>query len=170
MVDGKSPRLCRKFSSPPPLAVSRTSSPVRARKLSLTSSLNARIGALDLTTSSSSSSPTTHSPTSSPPPHAGKVPLHPSKVPSAPEQSAGALGENADGPMGICAAGCTSSVFSHMITFHSCHCLISTILSGMLISLCLFGFWQFPQFCIESTMDKMPVDPRASLQILALEW
>uniref|UniRef100_A0A8C2QC74 RAS protein-specific guanine nucleotide-releasing factor 2 n=1 Tax=Cricetulus griseus TaxID=10029 RepID=A0A8C2QC74_CRIGR len=102
MVDGKSPRLCRKFSSPPPLAVSRTSSPVRARKLSLTSSLNARIGALDLTTSSSSSSPTTHSPTSSPPPHAGKVPLHPSKVPSAPEQSAGALGENADGPMGIC--------------------------------------------------------------------
>ncbi|MEJ1275550.1 creatine kinase mitochondrial 2 [Cricetulus griseus] len=105
MVDGKSPRLCRKFSSPPPLAVSRTSSPVRARKLSLTSSLNARIGALDLTTSSSSSSPTTHSPTSSPPPHAGKVPLHPSKVPSAPEQSAGALGENADGPMGICAAG-----------------------------------------------------------------
>ncbi|XP_059132387.1 ras-specific guanine nucleotide-releasing factor 2 isoform X2 [Peromyscus eremicus] len=69
MVDGKSPRLCRKFSSPPPLAVSRTSSPVRARKLSLTSSLNARIGALDLTTSSCSSSPTTHSPTASPPPH-----------------------------------------------------------------------------------------------------
>ncbi|XP_005065721.1 ras-specific guanine nucleotide-releasing factor 2 isoform X2 [Mesocricetus auratus] len=70
MVDGKSPRLCRKFSSPPPLAVSRTSSPVRARKLSLTSSLNARIGALDLSTSSSASSPTTHSPTASPPPHA----------------------------------------------------------------------------------------------------
>ncbi|XP_051038920.1 ras-specific guanine nucleotide-releasing factor 2 [Phodopus roborovskii] len=73
MVDGKSPHLCRKFSSPPPLAVSRTSSPVRARKLSLTSSLNARIGALDLTTSSSSSSPTTHSPTASPPPHAASV-------------------------------------------------------------------------------------------------
>ncbi|XP_050009850.1 ras-specific guanine nucleotide-releasing factor 2 isoform X4 [Alexandromys fortis] len=69
MADGKSPRLCRKFSSPPPLAVSRTSSPVRARKLSLTSSLNSRIGALDLTTSSSSSSPTSHSPTASPPPH-----------------------------------------------------------------------------------------------------
>lgn len=70
LVDGKSPRLCRKFSSPPPLAVSRTSSPVRARKLSLTSSLNSRIGALDLTTSSSSSSPTTvHSPAASPPPH-----------------------------------------------------------------------------------------------------
>lgn len=75
MVDGKSPHLCRKFSSPPPLAVSRTSSPVRARKLSLTSSLNSRIGALDLTTSSSSSSPTSYSPTASPPPHTGKVPL-----------------------------------------------------------------------------------------------
>ncbi|XP_057645485.1 ras-specific guanine nucleotide-releasing factor 2 isoform X6 [Chionomys nivalis] len=73
MVDGKSPRLCRKFSSPPPLAVSRTSSPVRARKLSLTSSLNSRIGALDLTTSSSSSSPTSHSPTASPPPHTAAV-------------------------------------------------------------------------------------------------
>ncbi|XP_050009847.1 ras-specific guanine nucleotide-releasing factor 2 isoform X3 [Alexandromys fortis] len=73
MADGKSPRLCRKFSSPPPLAVSRTSSPVRARKLSLTSSLNSRIGALDLTTSSSSSSPTSHSPTASPPPHTTAV-------------------------------------------------------------------------------------------------
>uniref|UniRef100_A0A8D1XZF8 Ras-specific guanine nucleotide-releasing factor 2 n=1 Tax=Sus scrofa TaxID=9823 RepID=A0A8D1XZF8_PIG len=72
LVDGKSPRLCRKFSSPPPLAVSRTSSPVRARKLSLTSPLNSRIGALDLTTSSASSSPTTtHSPAGSPPPHTG---------------------------------------------------------------------------------------------------
>nr|XP_031530317.1 ras-specific guanine nucleotide-releasing factor 2 isoform X4 [Vicugna pacos] len=72
LVDGKSPRLCRKFSSPPPLAVSRTSSPVRARKLSLTSPLNSRIGALDLTTSSASSSPTTtHSPAASPPPHTG---------------------------------------------------------------------------------------------------
>ncbi|XP_038179628.1 ras-specific guanine nucleotide-releasing factor 2 isoform X5 [Arvicola amphibius] len=73
MVDGKSPRLCRKFSSPPPLAVSRTSSPVRARKLSLTSSLNSRIGALDLTTSSPSSSPTAHSPAASPPPHTSAV-------------------------------------------------------------------------------------------------
>ncbi|XP_066887342.1 ras-specific guanine nucleotide-releasing factor 2 isoform X6 [Kogia breviceps] len=70
LVDGKSPRLCRKFSSPPPLAVSRTSSPVRARKLSLTSPLNSRIGALDLTTSSACNSPTTtHSPAASPPPH-----------------------------------------------------------------------------------------------------
>lgn len=70
LVDGKTPRLCRKFSSPPPLAVSRTSSPVRARKLSLTSPLNSRIGALDLSTSPASSSPTTtHSPAASPPPH-----------------------------------------------------------------------------------------------------
>ncbi|XP_029412069.1 ras-specific guanine nucleotide-releasing factor 2 isoform X5 [Nannospalax galili] len=70
LLDGKSPRLCRKFSSPPPLAVSRTSSPVRARKLSLTSPLNSRIGTQDLTTASSSGSPTTsHSPAASPPPH-----------------------------------------------------------------------------------------------------
>ncbi|XP_045141142.1 ras-specific guanine nucleotide-releasing factor 2 [Echinops telfairi] len=70
LADGKSPHLCRKFSSPPPRAVSRTSSPVRARKLSLTSPLNSRIGALDLTTSSASSSPTTtQSPAASPPPH-----------------------------------------------------------------------------------------------------
>ncbi|XP_074184881.1 ras-specific guanine nucleotide-releasing factor 2 isoform X7 [Rhinolophus sinicus] len=74
LVDGKTPRLCRKFSSPPPLAVSRTSSPVRARKLSLTSPLNSRIGALDLSTSPASSSPTTtHSPAASPPPHTAAV-------------------------------------------------------------------------------------------------
>ncbi|KAK2491206.1 hypothetical protein MC885_016232 [Smutsia gigantea] len=99
LVDGKSPHLCRKFSSPPPLAVSRTSSPVRARKLSLTSPLNSRIGALDLTTSSASSSPTaTHSPAASPPPHAGKVPLDLSRGPSSPEQSPGSVEEHADNP------------------------------------------------------------------------
>ncbi|XP_047412785.1 ras-specific guanine nucleotide-releasing factor 2 isoform X1 [Sciurus carolinensis] len=99
LVDGKSPRLCRKFSSPPPLAVSRTSSPVRARKLSLTSPLNSRIGALDLTTSSSSSSPTTtHSPAASPPPHTGKVPLDLSRGLSSPEQSPGSVEENVDNP------------------------------------------------------------------------
>ncbi|XP_071468555.1 ras-specific guanine nucleotide-releasing factor 2 isoform X3 [Marmota flaviventris] len=99
LVDGKSPRLCRKFSSPPPLAVSRTSSPVRARKLSLTSPLNSRIGALDLTTSSTSSSPTTtHSPTASPPPHTGKVPLDLSRGLSSPEQSPGSVEENVDNP------------------------------------------------------------------------
>ncbi|XP_042546999.1 ras-specific guanine nucleotide-releasing factor 2 isoform X1 [Dipodomys spectabilis] len=99
LVDGKSPRLCRKFSSPPPLAVSRTSSPVRARKLSLTSPLNSRMGALDLTTSSSSSSPTTtHSPAASPPPHTGKVPLDLSRGLSSPEQSPGSVEENVDNP------------------------------------------------------------------------
>uniref|UniRef100_A0AC11E7L6 Ras protein specific guanine nucleotide releasing factor 2 n=1 Tax=Ovis aries TaxID=9940 RepID=A0AC11E7L6_SHEEP len=99
LVEGKSPRLCRKFSSPPPLAVSRTSSPVRARKLSLTSPLNSRIGALDLTTSSASSSPTTtHSPAASPPPHTGKVPLDLSRGLSSPEQSPGSVEESVDNP------------------------------------------------------------------------
>ncbi|XP_003786001.1 ras-specific guanine nucleotide-releasing factor 2 isoform X2 [Otolemur garnettii] len=104
LADGKSPRLCRKFSSPPPLAVSRTSSPVRARKLSLTSPLNSRIGALDLTTSSSSGSPTTtHSPAASPPPHTGKVPLDLSRGLPSPEQSPGSVEENADNPrMDLC--------------------------------------------------------------------
>ncbi|XP_037385876.1 ras-specific guanine nucleotide-releasing factor 2 [Talpa occidentalis] len=99
LVDGKSPRLCRKFSSPPPLAVSRTSSPVRARKLSLTSPLNSRIGVLDLSTSSASSSPTTtHSPAASPPPHTGKVPLDLSRGLSSPEQSPGSIEEHVDNP------------------------------------------------------------------------
>ncbi|XP_059772661.1 ras-specific guanine nucleotide-releasing factor 2 isoform X5 [Balaenoptera ricei] len=99
LVDGKSPRLCRKFSSPPPLAVSRTSSPVRARKLSLTSPLNSRIGVLDLTASSASSSPTTtHSPAASPPPHTGKVPLDLSRGLSSPEQSPGSVEEHVDNP------------------------------------------------------------------------
>uniref|UniRef100_A0A8C0QB97 Ras protein specific guanine nucleotide releasing factor 2 n=1 Tax=Canis lupus familiaris TaxID=9615 RepID=A0A8C0QB97_CANLF len=104
LVDGKSPRLCRKFSSPPPLAVSRTSSPVRARKLSLTSPLNSRIGALDLTTCSASSSPTaTHSPAASPPPHTGKVPLDLSRGLPSPEQSPGSVEEHVDNPrMDLC--------------------------------------------------------------------
>ncbi|XP_036166111.1 ras-specific guanine nucleotide-releasing factor 2 isoform X1 [Myotis myotis] len=104
LVDGKSPRLCRKFSSPPPRAVSRTSSPVRARKLSLTSPLNSRIGALDLTTASASSSPTTpHSPATSPPPHTGKVPLDLSRSLSSPEQSPGSVEERVDNPrMDLC--------------------------------------------------------------------
>uniref|UniRef100_A0A7N5JNU8 Ras protein specific guanine nucleotide releasing factor 2 n=1 Tax=Ailuropoda melanoleuca TaxID=9646 RepID=A0A7N5JNU8_AILME len=104
LVDGKSPRLCRKFSSPPPLAVSRTSSPVRARKLSLTSPLNSRIGALDLTTCSASSSPTTtYSPAASPPPHTGKVPLDLSRGLPSPEQSPGSVEEPIDNPrMDLC--------------------------------------------------------------------
>ncbi|XP_039330601.1 ras-specific guanine nucleotide-releasing factor 2 isoform X3 [Saimiri boliviensis] len=97
LVDGKSPRLCRKFSSPPPLAVSRTSSPVRARKLSLTSPLNSKIGALDLTTSSSPTT-TTQSPAASPPPHTGQIPLDLSRALSSPEQSPGSVEENVDNP------------------------------------------------------------------------
>ncbi|KAG8598455.1 hypothetical protein GDO81_002617 [Engystomops pustulosus] len=98
-LDGKSPHLCRKFSSPPPLSLSRTSSPVRARKLSLNSPLNSRIGALDLSTSSSTSSPTSvFSPATSPPPSTGKVPLDLSKGLSSPEQSPGCIDENSENP------------------------------------------------------------------------
>uniref|UniRef100_A0A8C6QRZ2 RAS protein-specific guanine nucleotide-releasing factor 2 n=1 Tax=Nannospalax galili TaxID=1026970 RepID=A0A8C6QRZ2_NANGA len=104
LLDGKSPRLCRKFSSPPPLAVSRTSSPVRARKLSLTSPLNSRIGTQDLTTASSSGSPTTsHSPAASPPPHTGMESfptMSPCRSPSTPRhlryrQPGGQVADNA---------------------------------------------------------------------------
>uniref|UniRef100_A0A4W3HKB2 Ras protein-specific guanine nucleotide-releasing factor 2b n=1 Tax=Callorhinchus milii TaxID=7868 RepID=A0A4W3HKB2_CALMI len=65
MNDGKSPRLCRKFSSPPPLSISRTSSPIRTRKLSLSSPVNSRVGALDLSTTSSSTSSSSSSSSSS---------------------------------------------------------------------------------------------------------
>ncbi|XP_034402971.1 ras-specific guanine nucleotide-releasing factor 2 isoform X3 [Cyclopterus lumpus] len=61
-LNNKSPRLSRKFSSPPPLTIpSRTSSPVHCRKLSLNSPIGGKAGALDL----SSSSSTTITPTSS---------------------------------------------------------------------------------------------------------
>ncbi|XP_041424543.1 ras-specific guanine nucleotide-releasing factor 2 isoform X2 [Xenopus laevis] len=99
LSDGKSPHLCRKFSSPPPLSLSRTSSPIRARKLSLNSPLNSRIGALDLSTSSSASSPTSvFSPATSPPPTTAKVPLDLSKGLSSPEQSPGSIDENSENP------------------------------------------------------------------------
>ncbi|XP_041826772.1 ras-specific guanine nucleotide-releasing factor 2 isoform X4 [Melanotaenia boesemani] len=74
-LNNKSPRLCRKFSSPPPLTIpSRTSSPVHCRKLSLSSPISIKVGALDLSTTPSSSaanSPTSsHSPSiASPPPY-----------------------------------------------------------------------------------------------------
>ncbi|XP_041855622.1 ras-specific guanine nucleotide-releasing factor 2 isoform X2 [Melanotaenia boesemani] len=56
-INDRSPRLCRKFSSPPPLSIpSRTSSPVRTRKLSLHSPITARVGGLDLTSPLSNSS------------------------------------------------------------------------------------------------------------------
>ncbi|XP_067341331.1 ras-specific guanine nucleotide-releasing factor 2 isoform X3 [Channa argus] len=73
-LNNKSPRLCRKFSSPPPLAIpSRTTSPVHCRKLSLSSPISLKVGALDLSNTPSSSaanSPTSsHCPSiSSPPP------------------------------------------------------------------------------------------------------
>ncbi|XP_060091746.1 ras-specific guanine nucleotide-releasing factor 2 isoform X3 [Heteronotia binoei] len=98
LADAKSPHLCRKFSSPPPLSLSRTSSPVRTRKLSLSSPMNSRLGALDLSTSSLASSPTsTYSPATSPPPTSSKV-LDLSKGPSSPEQSPGFAEENSENP------------------------------------------------------------------------
>ncbi|XP_060927987.1 ras-specific guanine nucleotide-releasing factor 2 isoform X3 [Limanda limanda] len=89
----KSPRLRRKFSSPPPLTIpSHTSSPVRVRKLSLHSPITARVGGLDLTTPLTPT-PTTSSPpplpsSTSPPPNKSKSPqdqLPP--IPSSPDQS-----------------------------------------------------------------------------------
>ncbi|RVE66231.1 hypothetical protein OJAV_G00124020 [Oryzias javanicus] len=63
-LNNKSPRLLRKFSSPPPLSIpSRTSSPIHSRKLSLSSPISIKVGALDLSTSPSSSA--ANSPTSS---------------------------------------------------------------------------------------------------------
>uniref|UniRef100_A0A8C1X320 Ras protein-specific guanine nucleotide-releasing factor 2b n=1 Tax=Cyprinus carpio TaxID=7962 RepID=A0A8C1X320_CYPCA len=84
-VNDKSPRLCRKFSSPPPLSIpSRTSSPVRTRKLSLNSPIGSKVGILDLSTTSSSaaSSPTSANPTISPPPEPGEI--SPCRSPSTP--------------------------------------------------------------------------------------
>uniref|UniRef100_A0A8D3DST4 Ras-specific guanine nucleotide-releasing factor 2-like n=1 Tax=Scophthalmus maximus TaxID=52904 RepID=A0A8D3DST4_SCOMX len=83
-LNNKSPRLCRKFSSPPPLSIpSRTSSPVHCRKLSLSSPIGVKVGTLDLSTTPSSSaanSPTSsHSPSiSSPPP--GSTSSEPSDI------------------------------------------------------------------------------------------
>ncbi|XP_028317842.1 ras-specific guanine nucleotide-releasing factor 2 [Gouania willdenowi] len=70
-LSNKSPRLCRKFSSPPPLSIpSRTSSPVHSRKLSLSSPIGMKTSVLDLSATPSSSA--LNSPTSpfvsSPPP------------------------------------------------------------------------------------------------------
>ncbi|XP_041642618.1 ras-specific guanine nucleotide-releasing factor 2 isoform X3 [Cheilinus undulatus] len=106
-INDKSPRLCRKFSSPPPLSIpSRTSSPVRTRKLSLHSPITGRVGGLDLTSPVSNSStnnstsqsaassptsahtpqtPTPQTPTpttnSPPPPSSTSPPLNNSKTP-----------------------------------------------------------------------------------------
>ncbi|XP_019937179.1 ras-specific guanine nucleotide-releasing factor 2 isoform X5 [Paralichthys olivaceus] len=79
-LNNKSPRLCRKFSSPPPLCIpSRTSSPVHCRKLSLSSQICAKAGALDLSptpSSSAANSPTSsHCPSISSPPPSSPRPL-----------------------------------------------------------------------------------------------
>ncbi|XP_010772492.1 ras-specific guanine nucleotide-releasing factor 2-like isoform X2 [Notothenia coriiceps] len=72
-LNNKSPRLIRKFSSPPPLTLSsRTSSPVHCRKLSLNCPISGKPGVLDVSpTSSAANSPTfSHCPSiSSPPPN-----------------------------------------------------------------------------------------------------
>uniref|UniRef100_A0AAV2MP24 Ras guanine nucleotide exchange factor n=1 Tax=Knipowitschia caucasica TaxID=637954 RepID=A0AAV2MP24_KNICA len=116
-VNDKSPRLCRKFSSPPPLSIpSRSSSPVRTRKLSLHSPVASRAGGLDLSgatnnhtagSQSAASSPTSapctpQTPAVSPPPPPCTSPPHSngrlpqdqaSPTPLSPEQSPGAEGE-----------------------------------------------------------------------------
>lgn len=162
LVDGKTPRLCRKFSSPPPLAVSRTSSPVRARKLSLTSPLNSRIGALDLSTSPASSSPTTtHSPAASPPPHTGKVPLDLSRSLSSPEQSLGSLEEHLDNPRVDLCNKLKRSIQRGII--HLPH----PVLAGHLLPYHSFQnssslSLQLSHFCLESRMNtkaRIPVVP-----------
>uniref|UniRef100_A0A8C2XCC9 Ras protein-specific guanine nucleotide-releasing factor 2b n=1 Tax=Cyclopterus lumpus TaxID=8103 RepID=A0A8C2XCC9_CYCLU len=103
-INDKSPRLCRKFSSPPPLSIqSRTSSPVRTRKLSLHSPITARVGGLDLTSPLSNSSvnhntsqSAASSPTSAhtPQPPQDQVP----PIPSSPDQSPGSTAEVEDVP------------------------------------------------------------------------
>uniref|UniRef100_A0A8C8VI69 Uncharacterized protein n=1 Tax=Pelusios castaneus TaxID=367368 RepID=A0A8C8VI69_9SAUR len=127
LADGKSPHLCRKFSSPPPLSLSRTSSPVRTRKLSLTNSpLNSRIGALDLSTSSAASSPTSiYSPATSPPPIASKVPLDLSKGPSSPEQSPGSIEENLENPRIDLSVDLYLSALFTVQTADNSHCSVS---------------------------------------------
>lgn len=89
-LNNKSPRLSRKFSSPPPVSMaSRAASPIQTRKLSLSSAVGCRSGALDLSaaTSSAAGSPTsTYNPLiSSPPPTCTKAPLDLSRGPGSPE-------------------------------------------------------------------------------------
>ncbi|KAM6902957.1 ras-specific guanine nucleotide-releasing factor 2 [Xenentodon cancila] len=80
-LNNKSPRLCRKFSSPPPLSIpSRTSSPVHCRKLSLSSPISIKVGALDLSVTPSFSA--ANSPTSSLSPSISSSPPASSKPPS----------------------------------------------------------------------------------------
>ncbi|XP_076125938.1 ras-specific guanine nucleotide-releasing factor 2 [Alosa pseudoharengus] len=102
----KSPRLCRKFSGPPPLSISsRTSSPVRMRKLSLNSPLGSTSSSctrvLDLSSCSSaaaatSTSSTTTTPTAASP--AAGTGTAPSPTSPSPELSPGATEENPELP------------------------------------------------------------------------
>lgn len=90
LLNNKSPRLSRKFSTPPPLSIpSWTSSPMHCRKLSLSSPVSGgKAMALDLSASSMAvSSPTSaYNPMmSSPPTNCTKAPLDLSKGPSSPE-------------------------------------------------------------------------------------
>uniref|UniRef100_A0A8C2G8D1 Ras protein-specific guanine nucleotide-releasing factor 2a n=1 Tax=Cyprinus carpio TaxID=7962 RepID=A0A8C2G8D1_CYPCA len=91
-LNNKSPRLSRKFSSPPPVSIpSRTSSPIHSRKLSLSSLLSCKGGALDLSTATSSAASSPTSPytpgITSPPPTCTRAPLDLSRGPSSPELS-----------------------------------------------------------------------------------
>uniref|UniRef100_A0A8C2IRL5 Ras protein-specific guanine nucleotide-releasing factor 2a n=1 Tax=Cyprinus carpio TaxID=7962 RepID=A0A8C2IRL5_CYPCA len=91
-LNNKSPRLSRKFSSPPPVSIpSRTSSPIHPRKLSLSSPVSSKGGALDLSTASFSAAGSPTSPynplITSPPPTCTKAPLDLSRGPSSPELS-----------------------------------------------------------------------------------
>ncbi|XP_037548535.1 ras-specific guanine nucleotide-releasing factor 2 [Nematolebias whitei] len=100
-LNNKSPRLCRKFSSPPPITIpSCTSSPMHCRKLSLSSPISLKVGALDLSTTPSSSA--ANSPTSSHmsslPPLSTKAPLDLSRGPISPELSP-AAGEDVTGEL-----------------------------------------------------------------------
>uniref|UniRef100_A0A673MT96 Ras-specific guanine nucleotide-releasing factor 2-like n=1 Tax=Sinocyclocheilus rhinocerous TaxID=307959 RepID=A0A673MT96_9TELE len=72
-LNNKSPRLYRKCSSPPPVSIpSCTSSPIHPRKLSLSSPVSCKGGALDLSTATSSAASSSTSPytpgITSPPP------------------------------------------------------------------------------------------------------
>uniref|UniRef100_A0A3P9JE24 Ras protein-specific guanine nucleotide-releasing factor 2b n=1 Tax=Oryzias latipes TaxID=8090 RepID=A0A3P9JE24_ORYLA len=83
-INDRSPRLCRKFSSPPPLCIpSRTNSPVRTRKLSLHSPITARVIGLDLTSPLSNFSLDHNSSQSAASSPTSQAPL----TPSSPEQS-----------------------------------------------------------------------------------
>ncbi|KAL0183165.1 hypothetical protein M9458_022540, partial [Cirrhinus mrigala] len=86
-LNNKSPRLSRKFSSPPPVTIpSRTSSPIHSRKL-------CKGGALDLSPTSPYNPVIT-----SPPPTCTKAPLDLSRGPSSPELSSSTPEEGGELP------------------------------------------------------------------------